>query len=195
MATAFRGSAAGSIETSVSKGSWTGITKASHRGSIQGPVIKRSIATKRFYESARDFESWTRMRLREHPSHTAGHIDPNHDAIEAQVHELRQHAAEENEAFSESSSQAALRFCHELAGDREPAIFLMASGNLRAVWQNEARDQIAIQFMPQGILQYVILRDRDGMTLKALGEDVSCEKIKQTVEIHELSGLWFCGEG
>jgi len=138
---------------------------------------------------------WTRLLLRERPLFPANRDDPNHEGIEAQVEELRQHAAEEGEAFSEESAAAALRFCHELAADHEPAIFLMANGNLRAVWQNDARDQVGIQFMLQGLLQYVILRDRDGMTLKALGEDVSHDKVRHIVEIQELMGLWFRGQG
>jgi len=121
--------------------------------------------------------------------------NPNHEAIERQVDELRNHAREETEAFSEASAAETLRFCHELAADVEPAIFLMANGNLRAVWRNQELDQIGIQFMSNGVIQYVILRDRNGMTLKALGEDVDPGNIRVIVKLHSLARLWFHGQG
>lgn len=136
-----------------------------------------------------------KIPLYDHDAHwNRRDIDPHFDFIEAQVEELRQHATDENETFEEASAVEALRFCHALASDFEPAVFLLANGNLRAVWQNEARDQIGIQFIPGGLFQYVILRDRDGRTLKALGEDVSERKIKDTVEVQGLTGLWYRAE-
>jgi hypothetical protein len=140
-----------------------------------------------------DSSSWVRMSQRQRHILPANRDDPNHNSIEAQVEELRQHSQECDERFSEESAREALRFCHELAADCEPAIFLLANGNLRAVWRNEDKDQIGIQFMPNGLVQYVILRDREGLTLKALGEDLSHDKVRHTVEVQELMGLWFYG--
>lgn len=159
-------------------------------------IIKRPASEKQSSPRlGHDRGLWKRQLLRDYLVLPANRDDPNYDAIEAQIQELRQHADEEGEEFSSESATAALRFCHDLAADHEPAIFLMANGNLRAVWQNKLRDQIGIQFMPNGLLQYVILRDRDGATLKALGEDVSYSKVRYTVEVQELMGLWFCGQG
>lgn len=157
-------------------------------------VIKRTVhANQLNLALADDLDAWTRVFLRARPLHPANRDDPNYAAIEAQVVELREYALEDGAAFSEVSATAVLRFCHELAADYEPAIFLMVNGNLRAVWQNETRDQIAIQFMPNGLLQYVMLRDRQGLTLKALGEDVNEDKILHTAEVQELTGLWYVG--
>lgn len=142
---------------------------------------------------ADDATSWVRMSWRQRYLVPANRDDPNYDSIEEQIEELRQHSREDDDVFSEASAAEASRFCHELAADYEPAIFLLANGNLRAIWRNEAKDQIGIQFMPDGVLQYVMLRDREGLTLKALGEDVSHDKIRHTVEVQELVGLWFCG--
>lgn len=141
-------------------------------------------------------DRWTRQQLLHGLFPLSSYrVDPNHAATEAQVTDLRKNAVEESELFSEESAAAALRFCHDLAADHEPAIFLLVNGNLRATWRNEQRDQIGIQFMPNGLLQYVILRDRDGLTLKALGEDVSLERVRSVVEVQEMSGLWFRGQG
>jgi hypothetical protein len=199
MATAFKAFPENWIELPSPEGYWR--RQASTGGlnpslDDEALVLKRpAFAKQSGAAGADDPGSWTRMLLRQRPLMPANRDDPHHESIETQVEELRRHATEEEEAFSEDSAAAALRFCHDLAADREPAIFLMANGNLRAVWQNEARDQIGIQFMANGLLQYVILRDRDGMTLKALGEDVSFDRVRDTVDVQELTGLWFCGEG
>lgn len=198
MATVFKEIAEDWVETPIREDAWirqasTGASAAAWRDEVL--VIKRSAYRKSSSPIiGNDLGLWKRLLLRERSQFPANRDDPNHDAIEAQVEELRQVAVEEDEAFSDDSAAVALRFCHELTADHEPAIFLMANGNLRTVWQNKAKDQIGIQFMPHGLLQYVILRDRDGTTLKALGEDFSYNKVRRTVEVQELTGLWFCGQ-
>jgi hypothetical protein len=158
-------------------------------------IIKRSIAAKGTYSTKKlKIGSWTRQVLREHHLPAFSNIYPNRESIEARIAELRHYAAEEHEPFSETSANSALSFCCELAADYEPALFLMANGNLRAIWQNAIKDQIGIQFMANAVFQYVILRDRGTMTLKALGEDTNSQNIRAIVELQGLTGLWFSGQ-
>ena len=139
-------------------------------------------------------KSWTSPLFLTIPfsTYVANRDDPHHASIEARVDDLRNDAANEDEAFSEPSAGMLLQFCHDLAADIEPAIFRLANGNLRALWQNGIKDQIGIQFLPDAQLQFVILRDRRGRTYKTLGIEDS-DTIRQIVDALKLNDMWFNG--
>lgn len=122
----------------------------------------------------------------------ANRDDPHYDAIEDHVAELEREATNESEMFNLQSAEHLRQFCHDLAATICPSIACMTNGNLRAVWQDRRKDQIGIQFMPDGQLQFVILRDRRGRTYKTLGvEDAAT--IERLVRALRLTHLWFNG--
>ncbi len=47
---------------------------------------------------------------------------------------------------------------------RKGSLFLLNSGNLRAVWKNKNGDQIALQFLGNEIIQYVMFKHRHPQT-------------------------------
>ena len=116
--------------------------------------------------------------------------NPHFEAIERRVSELRAEALENDDVFDEGSAKALLSYCNSLSTDVKPSVFLLANGNLRAVWQSKNKDQIGIQIINDRQFQFVILRDRDGRTLKTLGVEEP-NTIEQIVGLLGLRGLWF----
>ncbi len=75
----------------------------------------------------------------------------------AQEIELRiQFLKSEGEVLKAISEQDFRRFMDSLPLLKKPRIFLLDSGHLRAVWKGEQGEQIGLQFMGSGIVQYVI---------------------------------------
>lgn len=122
----------------------------------------------------------------------ANRDDPHYDEIEDQVSALRIEAEEEGDPFDQGSADLLLQYCHELAADIQPGIVRLANGALRALWQNERKDQIGIQILSSDNVQFIILRDRGGRTLKTLGveEPSTVEEIVYTLR---MKSLWFHG--
>lgn len=43
-----------------------------------------------------------------------------------------------------------------------PSLFLNDNGNLRALWKNDQREQIGLQFLGGGNIEFVIFKQRKG---------------------------------
>lgn len=137
---------------------------------------------------------WARLLLLSPDLKPANREDPHHAAIEARVKKLRGLALESGEPFNEESAELLLEFCHELAATIKPAIFLLGNGNLRTLWENEEREQIGLQFLQDGEVQYVILHKGRKKMLKSLGTEESGPDLKHRVNCLGLRRLWFRGE-
>jgi hypothetical protein len=78
----------------------------------------------------------------------------------AQVHQrlatLKVQALLQEEPFSEASLADLIEFLRELPFVQRPALFLLDNGNLRAVWKNDWKEQIGLQFLGGQIVQFVI---------------------------------------
>lgn len=120
-------------------------------------------------------------------------IGPLLKRIDAQIEELRQEAIEEQEKFNENSADFLRSFCFDLLPDFEPAIFRLPNGNLRAVWQGKAKDQIAIQFLDNKKLQHVVINHPNGDLEKDLGEHTNSSIVHAVVDGMNLMHLWFRG--
>jgi hypothetical protein len=79
------------------------------------------------------------------------------------VAELHQDAIDDNLSFSEASHADLRRFLAGIAFSRRPSIFLLDNGNLRAVWKNEQKEQLGLQFLGGGAVQYVAFRQRHAL--------------------------------
>ena len=135
---------------------------------------------------------WTDFLAPWHGSHAAIQANPNRDAMLARIDFLRAEAADDGCTYEPRSADALMSFVQDAGITRMPAIVLMQNGNLRAVWQDPARDQIGIQFFADGQLQFVILRDRGGVTYKTMGVEPA-DMISRHVWTLDLIGLWLHG--
>jgi hypothetical protein len=77
------------------------------------------------------------------------------------------------EPFSEASLDDLRAFMSEVALSIRPSIFLLDNGNLRAVWRNAAKEQVALQFLGDKVVQYVMFARRENppMMMRDAGQD------------------------
>ena len=85
--------------------------------------------------------------------------------IEDRVRELRIEALRTNEKFSEKSLVDLRAFLDALPLVERPSIFLLDSGNLRALWKNAKNEQIGLQFLGDCVGQFVLFVQREKPTL------------------------------
>jgi hypothetical protein len=64
--------------------------------------------------------------------------------------------------FSESSLADFRSFIRDIGLGARPSLFLNDNGNLRALWKNDRREQIGLQFLGDGNIQFVIFKQRKG---------------------------------
>jgi hypothetical protein len=99
--------------------------------------------------------------------------------FESRLTSLREIAAEEEISLSEKSLKGARAFAKGLQATRSPSTFLLANGNVRLLWANDAGEQIGLQFRDNAEIQYVFLRLKDGTLRHIMG-------IEQTAGIMEM---------
>ena len=87
--------------------------------------------------------------------------------IEARLRELRIDADTNGEPFSDVSQDNLRAFLDSLPFSKRPAIFLLDNGNLRVLWKNEAKEQVGLQFLGNGEVQYVIFSQRQNPPVMA----------------------------
>jgi len=80
--------------------------------------------------------------------------------IESRLRELRTDAENSGEPFSDASLDDLWAFIDSFPNATRPAIFLLDNGNLRALWKNEAKEQVGLQFLGNGAVQFVIFSQR-----------------------------------
>ena len=95
---------------------------------------------------------------------TSAPADPSYQEslkLAFRLAELQADAEEEGIAISEGSQRDLLRFLGTHLDWRRPSLFLLDSGNFRALWRS-GREQIALQFLGNQMIQYVIFRECPG---------------------------------
>lgn len=92
------------------------------------------------------------------------------ESLSERIAELRGIADDEAMPFSEESAREADAFARELNATRRPGAFLLANGNVRLLWDN-GQEQIGLQFMGDGTVQYVMFARRGLRTATAMGGD------------------------
>lgn len=94
--------------------------------------------------------------------------------------------------FSYASLADFQAFIRDIAPSLRPSLFLNDNGNLRALWKNNWHEQIGLQFLGGGSIQFVIFKQRKG-TLKmarAAGIDAK-DKILGHIKASGAEGLLF----
>jgi hypothetical protein len=76
--------------------------------------------------------------------------------VEDRLRELHIDALRNADPFSETSLADLRSFLDSLPLTERPSIFLLDDGNLRAVWRNAAKEQVGLQFLGNGVVQFVM---------------------------------------
>ncbi len=104
---------------------------------------------------------------------------------------LRFTAEIEGLPFSTASFVDLQAFIREIRPKVRPSLFLNDNGNLRALWTNSQHEQIGLQFLGEGNIQYVIFKQRNkslGMSHNA-GVDVK-DKVIEYIKASNADGLF-----
>ena len=97
-----------------------------------------------------------------HARRAARPFFPNSLDIDLRIQALRIEAEIDQVSFSKTSYADFRNFIGQVPSRVRPAIFLRDNGNLRALWKNGDQEQIGLQFLGGGDIQYVILKRRSG---------------------------------
>ncbi len=82
--------------------------------------------------------------------------------VSKRVQSLKIEAELDGVPFSAASYADFLSFLKDTQPRSRPALFLNDNGNLRALWRNNAREQVGLQFLGGGSVQFVIFKKRPG---------------------------------
>ena len=82
--------------------------------------------------------------------------------LSKRVQFLRIEAEIDRVPFSNASFADFQDFMREVRPKVRPSLFLNDNGNLRALWKNGQREQIGLQFLGGGNIQFVIFKQRKG---------------------------------
>lgn len=88
-------------------------------------------------------------------------------AAKARIQELKTDARAEGHPVSTASEEDLLAFLDGYVFTRRPFITLLDNCNLRALWKNDAGEQIGIQFRGGKQVQYVFFARREGQDFMA----------------------------
>ncbi|MFZ1747310.1 MAG: hypothetical protein WBO24_04715 [Nitrospirales bacterium] len=113
-------------------------------------------------------------------------------AIKERISTLKRIGEEESIPTSEESGKLLIEFLNRRTIDNKPSIFLLENGNFRALWRNEKGEQIGLQFLSDGNIQFVIFARRpDSSDLaRSYGIDTP-EGIKCIIEANRLRTLLY----
>ncbi len=94
--------------------------------------------------------------------------------------------------FSDASFTDFQSFMREIGSRVRPSLFLNDNGNLRALWKNDRREQIGLQFLGESNIQFVIFKQRKGSLAMArvAGIDAN-DKILGHIKASDAEGLLF----
>jgi hypothetical protein len=92
-------------------------------------------------------------------------------AVAERLQELRYDAASSGAPVSESSVQDFRYLLQKAQPARRPSIFLLDNGNIRALWLNEKKEQVGLQFLGEGEVQFVIFVQRPTLMAREHGTE------------------------
>jgi hypothetical protein len=80
--------------------------------------------------------------------------------IATRIRELQLEAFADSAPYSDCSLTDLHKFFDSLSFTKGPAIFLLDNGNLRALWKNNKKEQVGLQFLGGGVIQFVFFIER-----------------------------------
>lgn len=90
-------------------------------------------------------------------------------AINERLIEIRCDAQLSGDPISETSFHDFLVFLRKASPMKRPSIFLLDNGNIRALWLNDKKEQVGLQFLGEGEVQFVIFALRPTMMAREHG--------------------------
>lgn len=94
--------------------------------------------------------------------------------------------------FSDASLADFQTFMQAASPRARPFLFLNDNGNLRALWKNDQREQIGLQFLGGGNIQFVIFKQRKGTLAMARVSGIDAfDKIFGHIKATGAEGLFF----
>lgn len=110
--------------------------------------------------------------------------------IASRIHELQFDAVLRNEPVSTSSLTDLQKFLSILSFTKRPSIFLQDNGNFRILWKNEIKEQVGLQFLGNGVIQFVTFsqRRRPDMMSRVAGIDTFAGISQKISEFKHLFG-------
>jgi hypothetical protein len=144
----------------------------------------RLVVRRRIGQSGADPQSSTELNQDESIDPVVQHIaklagqyyleQQTKNEIEERLRDLRIEAELNDEPFSDLSADDLRSFLASLKLTRRPSIFLLDNGNLRILWRNDAKEQVGIQFLGIGVVQFVmfVLRRDPALMMREAGVDV-----------------------
>jgi hypothetical protein len=157
----------------------------------EGPLLARRAAVMYFDPLARCYEqfrgAYVALVGRKDRAVLAGQIT---EAVRERIASLKDLAFAESLSISASSESDLFQFLKMTAVEKRPSVFLLESGNFRFVWKNARGEQIGVQFLGDGVVQFVLFAYRTNaqMVVRSCGRD-SVEGILQQIDGLRLSGL------
>jgi hypothetical protein len=111
------------------------------------------------------------------------------ELVGERLSELRELAAEDEVAISAASEEGLVRFLAREGVTLRPALALLDSGELRALWQ-AGEDQVGLRFVSDGRVAYVCLAQREGCAdlVRAYGVD-EADRMMPLIEALGLEAL------
>ena len=102
-------------------------------------------------------------------------------AYDGRISTLEDQASDEGIFPSSRSKDTLLEFFRKNPLIRRGRLYLLENGNFRAVWKGEGESHIALQFLENGFIQYVLFKRRDVRrpTSRVYGRDTPDGVLKQ----------------
>lgn len=99
-------------------------------------------------------------------------------------------AAEDGYSLRSESERGFWKFVTATPNLRRGSVVLMDNGNLRAVWKDEQDGHLGLQFLGEGMVQYVIFKRRNGAPLasRVAGRD-TLEGFQRQIDAFQLQSL------
>ena len=92
-------------------------------------------------------------------------------AVIKRLIEIRRDAQLSGDPISETSLRDFRAFLRKAQSGKRPSIFLLDNGNIRALWLNDKKEQVGLQFLGEGEVQFVIFARRPNMMAREHGTE------------------------
>ncbi len=162
------------------------------RGSGSSPDMRRLDSRQPNASSSTTFREVLPIAFEAEPAASEIGNARNSVEIAKRLQFLRIEAEHDRISFSEASLADFQIFMRQLRPGSRPYLFLNDNGNLRAVWKNEHREQVALQFLGSGAIQFVIFKQRKGSaTVSRIAGIDAMNAILQHVKASGAEGLLF----
>lgn len=113
-------------------------------------------------------------------------------AYSARIDSLRDYAIQDEFSLNPQSEADFWRFIQTVPHYRKGSLVLIDNGNLRVVWKDKTGDHLGLQFLGEGMLQYVIFKRRSANfpISRASGRDTFAGLMRQidTFDLESLLG-------